>query len=80
MPFKVSSTFSEDLSSGVLTANVDCLAKNSYNESKCVAQVDALYECCNAFYEKFGDNAKTASCPKPSLLRLKMKQKQQGIQ
>jgi hypothetical protein len=32
-------------------------------------QVDALYECCNAFYQKNGDNASTLSCPKASLLR-----------
>jgi hypothetical protein len=57
----------------------DCLAKNSYNESKCQSQVDALYECCNAFYAKNGDDAKSVSCPKAGLLRLKMKQKaQQG--
>jgi hypothetical protein len=32
-------------------------------------QVDALYECCNAFYKKNGDNASTVSCPKASLLQ-----------
>jgi hypothetical protein len=51
------------------------LAKNSYNEAKCTAQVDALYECCNAFYEKNGDDAKTVSCPKANLLKLKMMQR-----
>jgi hypothetical protein len=50
------------------------LTKNNYNEAKCKAQVDALYECCNAFYERNGDDARTVSCPKASLLRLKMKQ------
>lgn len=35
------------------------------NETK----VDALYECCNAFYKENGDNATTVSCPKASLLR-----------
>ncbi|PMD56004.1 uncharacterized protein K444DRAFT_617100 [Hyaloscypha bicolor E] len=53
----------------------DCLAKNSYNEAKCRSQVDALYKCCNAFYAQNGDNAKSASCPKASLLKLKMKQR-----
>ncbi|KAI4742846.1 hypothetical protein E4T50_06756 [Aureobasidium sp. EXF-12298] len=42
-------------------------------------QIDALYECCNAFYEKNGDSASTLSCPKAGLLRLKMKQRAQGI-
>ncbi|KAG9234123.1 hypothetical protein BJ875DRAFT_377150, partial [Amylocarpus encephaloides] len=54
-----------------------CLAKNSYNESRCRGQVDALYECCNSFYEANGDDAKTVSCPQASLLRLKMKQRAQ---
>ncbi|KAE9376804.1 DUF1903-domain-containing protein [Stipitochalara longipes BDJ] len=53
----------------------DCLAKNSYDEAKCRSQVDALYECCNTFYSQNGDDAKSASCPKPNLLRLKMKQR-----
>lgn len=52
----------------------DCLAKNNYNETKCKAQVEALYDCCNAFYEKNGDEGQTVSCPKAGLLRLKMKQ------
>jgi hypothetical protein len=54
---------------------LDCLSKNSYDEAKCRSQVDALYECCNQFYERFGDNAHSTSCPKPNLLRLKMKQR-----
>jgi len=32
-------------------------------------QIDALYECCNTFYQRNGDDAKTVSCPKPNLLR-----------
>ncbi|OJJ49720.1 hypothetical protein ASPZODRAFT_128232 [Penicilliopsis zonata CBS 506.65] len=52
-----------------------CLTKNSYREDRCQAQIDALYACCNAFYQERGDDAKTPSCPKPSLLRLKMKQR-----
>ncbi|KAH8697332.1 hypothetical protein BGW36DRAFT_378464 [Talaromyces proteolyticus] len=55
-----------------------CLSKNSYKEEKCQAQIDALYECCNAFYKEHGDDAKTASCPKASLLRIKMKQRGQA--
>ncbi|KAI0387308.1 DUF1903-domain-containing protein [Hypomontagnella monticulosa] len=54
----------------------DCLGKNNYNEAKCSHLIDALYECCDAFYKKHGDNATSASCPKASLLRLKMKQRQ----
>ena len=57
----------------------DCLAKNSYNEAKCRSQVDALYECCNAFYAQHGDDAKSASCPKASLLKLKVKQRVDGV-
>ncbi|EYE95295.1 DUF1903-domain-containing protein [Aspergillus ruber CBS 135680] len=52
-----------------------CLTKNSYREDKCQTQIDALYECCNAFYQKEGDEGKTVSCPKANLLRLKMKQR-----
>ncbi|KAL5349408.1 Cx9C motif-containing protein 4, mitochondrial [Pseudogymnoascus australis] len=52
----------------------NCIQKNNYDESKCKAEIDALYECCNAFYEKNGDTAKTVSCPKANLLRLKMRQ------
>jgi hypothetical protein len=57
-----------------LTSPSDCIQKNNYDESKCKAEIDALYECCNAFYEKYGDAAKTVSCPKANLLRLKMRQ------
>jgi hypothetical protein len=32
-------------------------------------KVDALYECCNAFYKEKGDDARCVSCPKPDLLR-----------
>lgn len=55
----------------------DCLGKNGYNEAKCEYLIDALYECCDAFYKKHGDNATSASCPKASLLRLKMKQRRE---
>lgn len=56
----------------------DCLSRNSYNEEKCKAEVDNLYQCCKAFYQRQGENANTVSCPKASLLRLKMKQRSQG--
>ncbi|OQE07828.1 hypothetical protein PENVUL_c012G01773 [Penicillium vulpinum] len=52
--------------------------KNSFDEAKCQAQIDALYECCNAFYQERGDQASTVSCPKANLLRLKMKQRAQA--
>lgn len=52
-----------------------CLSKNSYNESKCQSQIDALYECCNLFYVSRGEDAKCISCPKSDLLNLKMKQR-----
>ncbi|SMQ46829.1 unnamed protein product [Zymoseptoria tritici ST99CH_3D7] len=57
----------------------DCIQKNNYDEAMCKKQIDALYECCNLFYKKEGDDATTVSCPKASLLRLKMKQRQQGL-
>ncbi|OAL03917.1 DUF1903-domain-containing protein [Phaeosphaeriaceae sp. SRC1lsM3a] len=57
----------------------NCLQKNGYNEDKCKKEVDALYECCNAFYKEKGDDASTVSCPKANLLRLKMKQRAQGV-
>ncbi|KAK3330249.1 hypothetical protein B0H66DRAFT_543217 [Apodospora peruviana] len=57
----------------------DCLTRSGYDEGKCTKFVDALYECCNAFYEKNGDNASTVSCPKAHLLRLKMEQRKKGI-
>ncbi|KAI1467454.1 DUF1903-domain-containing protein [Daldinia caldariorum] len=53
----------------------DCLAKNGYDEAKCSRYIDALYECCDAFYRQHGDEATSACCPKASLLRLKMKQR-----
>ena len=42
------------------------------------SQVDDLYECCNVFYERQGEAAHSVSCPKASVLRLKMKPKAQG--
>ncbi len=53
----------------------DCLTKRSYNEARCRSEIDALYECCNAFYQERGEEAKTPSCPKASVLKLKMKER-----
>ncbi|KAK4457891.1 Cx9C motif-containing protein 4, mitochondrial [Cladorrhinum samala] len=52
-----------------------CLTKNGFNQEKCTQFVDALYDCCQAFYQRNGENAVTASCPKFSLLRLKLEQR-----
>jgi hypothetical protein len=57
----------------------DCLTRNGYNEAKCAKFVDALYECCQAFYERNGNDAATVSCPKANLLRLKMEQRRKDI-
>ncbi|KAG6018987.1 hypothetical protein E4U41_003466, partial [Claviceps citrina] len=56
----------------------DCLTRNNYSEAKCQDVVKALYECCDAFYRKYGEEATTPSCPKPSLLRLKTRQMRHG--
>ncbi|KAF2722783.1 DUF1903-domain-containing protein [Polychaeton citri CBS 116435] len=56
-----------------------CIQKNNFNEEKCQREIDALYECCNQFYQRNGDEASTVSCPKANLLRLKMKQRAQGL-
>jgi hypothetical protein len=39
------------------------------SENLTLTKIDALYECCNAFYKNNGDGASTVSCPKPDLLR-----------
>ncbi|EFX06043.1 hypothetical protein CMQ_4112 [Grosmannia clavigera kw1407] len=52
-----------------------CLAKNGYNQDRCQRLVDALYDCCDAFYARQGDTASTPSCPRPDLLRLKLSQR-----
>ena len=77
--YKVESPSGDRKSSLLLTANSDCLAKNSYDENKCQSQVNALYKCCSYFYDQQGDGAHTVSCPKASLLRLKMKQRARGV-
>ncbi|EEQ28752.1 Cx9C motif-containing protein 4, mitochondrial [Microsporum canis] len=55
-----------------------CLTSNSYNEAKCRNQIIQLYKCCNALYTQKGENAKTPSCPKPALLKVKLKQIENG--
>ncbi|KAL2872013.1 uncharacterized protein BJX67DRAFT_96477 [Aspergillus lucknowensis] len=57
---------------------ISCLTRNSYQEEKCQTQINALYECCNSFYKEQGEDARTPSCPKPNLLRLRMKQRGQA--
>ncbi|KAI1175416.1 hypothetical protein F4777DRAFT_550698 [Nemania sp. FL0916] len=54
----------------------NCLEKNNFNQTKCEHLVDALYECCAAFYKQNGETATTASCPKFRLLQLKLDQRQ----
>ena len=58
--------------------DADCLSRNGFDEAKCTRLVDALYECCNAFYTRHGDDGTTVSCPKAHLLRLKMEQRRKG--
>ncbi|EJT81266.1 hypothetical protein GGTG_01250 [Gaeumannomyces tritici R3-111a-1] len=60
------------------TMEKDCLTKNGYKEDKCQMAIDALYECCKAFYDKHGEQASSVSCPTLDLLRLKMKQRQEA--
>ncbi|KAH6613973.1 hypothetical protein C7974DRAFT_321466 [Boeremia exigua] len=56
----------------------NCIQKNNFNEEKCRKEVDALYACCNAFYKEKGDDARCVTCPKPDLLRIKLKQRAVG--
>lgn len=51
----------------------DCLKKNTFKEDRCQDVINSLYECCQAFYERNGEDAKAASCPKPDLLKLKLR-------
>ncbi|KAF3917120.1 hypothetical protein ABW20_dc0106332 [Dactylellina cionopaga] len=55
----------------------NCIQKNGYDESKCQQQIDALYACCAEFYQQKGRDATSVSCPKPNLLDLKIKQRQE---
>ncbi|KAH8150945.1 uncharacterized protein LAJ45_05128 [Morchella importuna] len=53
-----------------------CLQKSNHDESRCAHLIDALYECCAELYKREGPGAKSTCCPKESLLKLKLKQKQ----
>ncbi|CAH2447394.1 hypothetical protein PP7435_CHR1-3281 [Komagataella phaffii CBS 7435] len=55
----------------------DCLKSNRYDESKCTKFIDELYACCSQFYKDNGEESRTVCCPNPSLLSLKIKQRQQ---
>ncbi|PFH63331.1 hypothetical protein XA68_13788 [Ophiocordyceps unilateralis] len=52
----------------------DCMSRNNYNEARCREAVRALYDCCWRFYDRYGDDAQTPSCPRPELLQLKLEQ------
>ena len=52
-----------------------CLQRNSFKEEKCQGEIGELYECCRLYYEREGDHSHTMSCPRASLLRLKMEQR-----
>ncbi|PHH74629.1 hypothetical protein CDD80_2960 [Ophiocordyceps camponoti-rufipedis] len=58
----------------------DCLNRNNYNEAKCREVVRALYDCCQRFYDRYGEQAQTPSCPQPDLLRLKLEQQRKAKQ
>ncbi|KAL2290857.1 hypothetical protein FJTKL_14811 [Diaporthe vaccinii] len=51
----------------------DCLKRNTYKEDKCQGVIYELYDCCQAFYDRNGEGASAASCPKPDLLKMKLK-------
>jgi hypothetical protein len=53
----------------------NCLQRNGYNESKCGAEIDALYECCTEMYKREGLAEKNVCCPQRSLLDFKVKQR-----
>ncbi|KAL5414123.1 hypothetical protein PMIN06_003980 [Paraphaeosphaeria minitans] len=55
----------------------NCLQKSNYKEERCRKEVDALYECCNRFYQEKGEDASSVCCPKYDLLKLKIKQRSQ---
>ncbi|OLN94223.1 Cx9C motif-containing protein 4, mitochondrial, partial [Colletotrichum chlorophyti] len=58
----------------------DCLTRNGYKEERCQPVILALYECCEAFYRSRGDDAISASCPKPNLLHLKLRRMREESQ
>lgn len=79
MRFKVTNPSAMSRGRVELTPSQDCLTKNGYKQERCEKLVDALYECCQAFYQKQGDDASSVCCPKANLLKLKMEQRKRGI-
>lgn len=49
------------------------MAKN-YQESACLKQIDALYECCHKMYNADPNNHSTA-CPKPEVVARKLRER-----
>lgn len=47
---------------------------NNYNEDRCQGVLRDLWSCCAQFYERQGADARCSACPKPDLLKLKLKQ------
>lgn len=54
-----------------------CLKRNNYDESKCTKYIDQLYACCQQFYEREGQVARSPCCPIPRLLEFKMRQREE---
>ncbi|KAL9935466.1 hypothetical protein V8E36_005814 [Tilletia maclaganii] len=52
-----------------------CLQKNSFQQEKCEHLVQELYRCCAQFYREKGNEAESDSCPLPSVVERKLKQK-----
>ncbi|KAK9456907.1 hypothetical protein V1511DRAFT_495650 [Dipodascopsis uninucleata] len=52
----------------------NCLQRSQYNERRCTAAIDSLYECCRKMYEQ-DPSARAIACPKPDLLKLKLEQR-----
>lgn len=57
--------------------SIACLKRFNYDESKCTKVIDQLYACCTQFYTNQGEDARSPCCPIPSLLELKIKQREQ---
>lgn len=48
-----------------------CIQRHQFQQEKCSQVIERLYTCCEAFYERNGDDARSASCPDPRALRAK---------
>jgi hypothetical protein len=46
-----------------------CLGKNTYDPSKCDAQLRKLYECCGSMYDRTNGKGESTACPIPSVVR-----------